>query len=228
LKQVLKYLFGFSLLFWSCDENSPKHLSDQDYFPLQVGLYHVYSVEQTEYTGLNNSTSTAYELKVKVIDSFTDSEGATTYVMHRSKRLTESDSWEFVDTWSSRINQFETVINEGVVSYVRLSFPVFESKEWDGNIMNSMPEDLYIYDHAGEPFQLDNGQNFSDCLVVNQEEYLDVLSKNDRLEVYARNVGLIYKKYIDINYCDEGDCFGQQEIKNGVEYFQVLKEYGEE
>jgi hypothetical protein len=227
LKQLAKYLLGLGAILWSCSDNEPPNRQkDQEYFPLRVGYFQIYSVEETNYINIDQSTTSLYELKTEVVDSFTN-DGLVTYVIHRSKRADEAASWEFIETWSARVNEWEVVINEGTTSFIKISFPAFENKQWNGNALNSMPEDLYLYDSKGVSVDLENGQTFSDCLVIIQEDYLDVLSKEDRQEVYARNQGLIYKKYIVLNYCDVGDCFGQQQIVNGIEYIQVLKEYGD-
>lgn len=231
MKQLAKYLLGVSAFLWSCSDGDPlKRQDDKEYFPLQVGYYQIYSVEETEYESIGQSSFSAYELKIEIVDSFTDLAGGPIYAIHRSKRADENSPWEFVDTWSARVNDLQAVMSEGNTSYVKIAFPAFSSKEWNGNALNTMQEDLYKYDETGVQFDLDNGQSFNDCLVINQESYLDVLSKEDRQEVYARNIGLIYKKYIVLHYCDgteAEDCFGQQVIVNGIESIQSLKEYGQ-
>jgi hypothetical protein len=64
--------------------------------------------------------------------------------------------------------------------------------------------------------------------LVNQNDYFKVDYKDERTEIYARHVGLIYRKAIQLTYCtDEDVCIiGSQEILQGTEYFQTLKEYG--
>jgi hypothetical protein len=228
LKQLAKYLLGFSALLLGCsDGDSLKQRNDQDYFPLQVGNFLIYSVEQTEYTGPEQSSFSQYELKTEIVDSFENLEGSLTYVIHRSKRASDAEPWEFINTWSARIGRYEAVVNEENTPFVRITFPATANKEWNGNALNTMPEDFYLLEETNGTVELENGQIFKNCLTINQEEYLDVLSKNERQEVYAFGVGLIYRKHIELQYCDDGDCFGQQEIVSGIEYNQVLKEYGQ-
>lgn len=228
MKQFANYLLGFSVLLLSCsDGDSLKQRNDQGYFPLEVGNFMIYAIEQTEYTGRDQSSFSQYELKAEIVDSFENLEGSLTYVIHRSKRANEIDPWEFIDTWSARVSKYEAIMNEENTPFVRITFPASENKKWNGNALNSLPEDLYLLEDSNFKVELESGLTFENCLVINQEEYLDVLSKNERQEVYAFGVGLIYKKYIELKYCDEGDCFGQQEIVSGLEYFQELKDYGQ-
>lgn len=218
-------LAGF-VVFMGCFENEPsKQANDQAYFPLQTGYYQVYSVVENIYTEVNSPEFLTYELKTEVVDSFPNLGGGFTFVIHRSTRPTENDAWEFLDTWSARVNEFQAVLTEGNISFIQMTFPVFKNREWNGNELNILEEDLYRIERAGGSYQLDTELAFNDVLVINQQDELNELLRDQREEVYALNVGLVYKKSVVLNYCDEGSCFGQQEIKDGVEYYQVLKEY---
>jgi hypothetical protein len=39
--------------------------------------------------------------------------------------------------------------------------------------------------------------------------------------------GLIYKEVLQLNYCTDDHCLGQQIINDGIEIKMVIKEYGE-
>jgi hypothetical protein len=228
LKQLSKYLLPITLFLVGCGEHEPVKQSDpKEYFPLAVGNFYIYAVERTTHSEVVPKVVTdSYELKTEIIDSFDNQDNGITYVIHRSRRQSENDAWEFVDTWSARSTPYQAVVSEGNTAYIRLTFPVYKNKLWNGNALNVMPDDYYTIEASGTAFTAGD-HFFSDCVVVNQEKYLDALLKDDRTEVYARHVGLIYKKSIVLNYCDTEGCLGQQVIKNGVEYYQVLKAYGQ-
>jgi len=214
------------------EEETPKG-SDGEYFPLQAGFYQVYSVEKTVYSEVNPTQTFLYELKTEVVDSFANQEGGLTFVIHISTRATESEPWQFQEVWSARTNQYQAVMTEGNISYVRISFPAIKSKEWNGNALNSLGEDDYQFDGVGVSYELDNELEFSDALIINQHDELTLLIRDRREEVYARNVGLIYKSTSDLVYCNdgqtpaEGGCVGLYIIKSGTEMLQMLKEYGQ-
>jgi len=220
-------LIGLTVLSGCNDEGFVNNGKGEAYFPLRTGFYQVYDVEETIYTELNPPASFVYELKTEVVDSFANQEGGFTYVIHRSTRPTENDPWEFQEVWSARVNDLQAVLTEGNVSFVRIAFPVSRNKEWNANALNSLEEDSYIVESIGGSYQLDTDLEFSDALVINQEDEANELIRDQREEVYARNAGLIYKKSIVLNYCDEVPCFGQEIINDGVEYVQVMKAYGQ-
>jgi hypothetical protein len=39
-------------------------------------------------------------------------------------------------------------------------------------------------------------------------------------------VGLIYKEVVQVKYCTDIGCYGQQKVEQGVILIQSLKEYG--
>jgi hypothetical protein len=211
-----------------CDDGEPVlQTTGVEYFPLRTGFYQIYTVDQTTYSEINPAEEISYELKVEMIDSFPNAEDGFTYVMHRSTRASEADPWQYQETWSARVNVQHIVLTEGNLAYIRIALPVVTNKEWNGNALNTLEEDFYNIESVGDSYQVSEELDFSDVLVVNQHHETNELIKDEREEVYAKHVGLIFKKSIVLNYCDEVPCFGQQIINDGVEYVQVLKEYGQ-
>lgn len=218
------------MIFQGCSDEDPDKGSDVEYFPLQTGFYQVYDVVEKVYENQPVADVFVYELKTEVVDSFANQGGGYTFVIHRSRRSTPNDPWQFQEAWSARTNPSQAVVTEGNVAYVRLAFPALKNKEWNGNTLNTFEADSYLLESVGKPYELGNGVSFEDALVINQQDELNALRRDQREEVYARNAGLIYKRSIVLNYCDDGDdggCFGQQIIKDGIDYIQVLKEYGQ-
>jgi hypothetical protein len=215
------------MLMWGCGGDEPVRQPDYlIYFPLQTGFYQIYDVIENNYSEINDDEFLTYELKMEVIDSFPNLGGGFTYVIHRSKRATVNDPWQFYDTWSAQSDEQQAIMSEGNTPYIRLSFPLTKDRKWNANALNSQGEDLYEVQSI-ESYELDNNVEFKKSVVVEQEDELNLLLRDQRMEVYAPNVGLIYRKRVVINYCDEGPCVGQQVIKDGTEYFQTLKSYGQ-
>lgn len=228
MKHFVRYLLiGLAVLSGCSDEEPENKGKGEVYFPLRTGFYQVYDVEETIYTELDPPESFVYELKNEVVDSFPNQEGDFTYVIHRSTRPTGSDPWEFQEVWSARTNDLQAVLTEGNISFVQIMFPVAKNKAWNANALNSLGDDSYMIESVGNSYELDTDLEFTDVLIINQEDETNQLIRDQREEVYARNVGLIYKISIVLNYCDEVPCFGQGIINDGVEYVQVLKEYGQ-
>lgn len=225
MKHFAKYLLVVLIGFLSCSDEE-RARPDTEYFPLEIGLYRIYSVEENIYSELNPPVLNEYELKTEIVDSFENQEGGITFVIHRSTRDSENDPWDFQETWSARMNSYQAIENEGNVSFVRIVFPASKNKVWDGNILNTLEEDDYVIELSGSKSTLETGVELNDVVLINQEERLNALVRDEREEIYARGIGLAYKKSVVLNYCDDSGCFGQEIIKDGIEYWQVLKEYG--
>jgi hypothetical protein len=68
---------------------------------------------------------------------------------------------------------------------------------------------------------------FDNTFTVEQEQNEDFFVFNDeRREVYARDIGLVYKKVVQLGYCTDDHCLGQQKIDHGFEMKLVIKQYG--
>ncbi len=230
------FLVSF-LLITSCSENEDT-LPDLglDYFPLQVDNYAIYQVVETSILQ-SVETEISYELNVTVTDSTINEKGEVTYILVRKKRLSPSDNWENVDTWSTKMINNRIIQNEANVSFVKLIFPPSLNVTWDGNQFNNLPGNAelfydgddtpYIISELDKPISLATGFETDQSLTVIQNDLNDIYTGIDeRKEIYARKVGLIYKEVVQKKYCTDIGCYGQQKVEQGVILIQSLKEYG--
>lgn len=187
----------------------------------------IYNVEETRYSEVAPVQKSNYQLRVSVIDSFPNDEGTFTYVWARSKRSSTSAQWQNIDTWSARPSATEIVINEQNISFVKLSFPVKDGSQWNGNKFNTLGEDDYAIISHNEPAVF-GGISFDKTTTVLEEDNDDhIVFLDQRKSVYARGVGLIYRALTQLNYCTLDNCLGQQKINNGLVYKQEISEYGD-
>jgi len=212
---------------------------DADFFPLSVGSFFIYDVLETNYSPLAGQEDLSYQLKLVVTDSFRNTAGGITHVIQRSTKSSTASSFEYLDTWSVRVEASQVVVNEGNISFVKLSFPLVAGKEWNGNAFNTLggeetcgqgstPCDLYSIEREGTPFELNN-ETLTETIEVLQNNNVDLIVKQDvRKEIYARHIGLVYKESTILNYCTVGACIGKQEIESGFLLKQTLVSYGKE
>jgi hypothetical protein len=230
VKHFFKYLiFCVGISVFSCDTSDENKVADsgQAYFPLQKGLFRIYDVTEVRYT-LGVPETFHYQLKTVVSDSFPNAEGSYTYVIRRSKRNEGENQFVTLDTWSGRVDRREAILNEENISFLKLKLPIKKTEEWDGNLYNSRGEDLYTVDEVKTSYTI-NGETFSDCVVINQNDNQDfVVSLDQRKEIYARNVGLVSKEVKLLNYCSVGACLGQQQVESGVIYTESIVAHGME
>jgi hypothetical protein len=213
--------------FAGCDqEDSLKLDSGAAYFPLKKGVYQVYGVNEVHYSATAQPEEFVYELRSEVIDSFPSTAGDYTYVIERSTRLSAAQPWQVAETWSARKDKSQVVVSEGNTSFVKISFPVRAETRWNGNALNTLGEDVYEVKRPAQPWEL-GGLTFGKTVTIEQESNADKIVYNDqRVEVYASNVGLIYKEITQLNYCTDDHCLGQQRIDEGFEMKMAIKEYG--
>lgn len=228
----MKHFLVFLLLgvgFGGCKDSQPlPREMGTAYFPLKKGLYHIYAVEEVRYTRGSAPRSLRYEIKTEVADSFPSDTGELTYVIYRSRREDDSQPWEPLDTWSARRNDMRVIVSEGNTPFVRLTFPVDQGSRWNGNQFNTLGEDEYELTVAGQPREV-NGMTFEKTITVDEERNEDEIVFHDvRSEIYALGVGLVYREIVQLHYCTDDACIGQQVIDDGVELTMEVKEYGDQ
>lgn len=235
-------LIGFCLWLSGCGPDGEKPQSDAAFFPLQVGDFKIYHVNETQITAYNIETDFEYELKTMVTDSFQNANGGYSYIMNRLKRDNDTQPWQALDTWTIRADTKEVVVTEGSTPFVRLTFPIKNNRTWNGNAYNDIetgkfcttngtPQecDPYTLDHVGQTHITTDGTQFDDTIEVIQSNDPDLIIKYDvRSEIYARGIGLIVKESTIYNYCTQSSCSGQQSIESGIRLKQELIQYGRE
>lgn len=225
MKHFVKYLAFFTLLSGCHTEEGPVPDTGSGYFPLKKGHYQVYTVQETRHSD-GQAETVNFEAMTAVADSFLSVAGQYTYVIHRSHRSGENDAWALVDTWSARKAHSEVILSEGNIPFVKIKFPVLENTRWNGNAFNTLGADEYEIHEVRQAREF-SGMIFDETITVEQEHNDDfIVYRDERTEVYALGVGLVYKETLQLNYCTADDCLGQQKINEGIELKMVIKEYG--
>jgi hypothetical protein len=205
------------------------------YFPLKTGKSWIYQVEETTITQSIESVAN-YDLRVTVTDSTKNSSGGYTYILHREKKASNTSPWQPLDTWSASLLINQMTQNESNTVFVKLIFPPASGLKWNGNQYNNLPDNGNVFNGKdSETYQvtdfdksiaLETGLEYPKTLTVIQNNFTDdIVGRDERSEVYARDVGLIYKEVIQLQYCTTPSCLGQQKVDNGVIYRQTLKAY---
>jgi len=227
LTRFIKYFIGLLfLVLVGCSSPDPVGIpDDKEYLPLKKGNYQVYHVEGIQYSEVFPIDTFSYQLMTQVVDSFPNAENNFTYVIYRSFSYDSGNTWEYEDSWSVRLNEQYAVVGEESVSFVKFILPVKEGGIWNGNLFNTIEPDEYVLETARESIGIEN-QDFSDCIRIRQNDDDDFVKTDQREEIYARGVGLIFVEKRILNYCTEEDCFGQKIIKDGIIYKQSILSYG--
>ena len=221
-----KYLAGSLVFAAACgeDEFVPADRGT-DYFPIRVGSTWIYNVSETIYSEVAAPAEASYKLRLLVSDSIANSAGSYTYIVSRARQTSGQSIWTAIDTWSVRKDDREVIVTEGNTSFKKLMFPVGNGLTWNGNEYNTLGEDEYVmneFTNEGDP----GGMTFENTIRVEQEFNEDfIVYLDEREELYTKNVGLVRQSITQLNYCTTENCIGQQKIKSGKKYLQVLFSY---
>ena len=217
-----------SLMLWGCSDplDADEALVGFNYFPLELGTYRTYQVDKIRYSLLAPTDTARYQLKELVADTFHTSREVN-YILHRFSRKSEQDQWQLDSVWSARRTENHAVLVENNIPFVKMVFPVRLNKVWDGNLFNSRPVDEYEITEIGGSTDTPAGR-FDEVLTVFENNDPDTLIFQDiRQSIYARNVGLIYRKSSILKFCNtDPDCLGN--LESGIKFEQVLMDYGNE
>jgi hypothetical protein len=226
VKHLNKYLAGLIILASACgkDDFVPADRGS-DYFPIRVGSTWIYNVSETIYSEVNPPSESTYQLRLVVSDSLANSAGSYTYIVNRATQQIGGSIWSALDTWSVRKDDREVIVSEGNVSFKKLMFPTRNGLTWNGNEYNNLDEDLYTLSEYDGDVSL-GGMTFENTIRVEQESNEDfIVFLDEREELYSKNIGLVRQSINQLNYCSTENCIGQQKIKSGRTYLQVLVSY---
>ncbi|MCS6833441.1 MAG: hypothetical protein NZ521_07685 [Flammeovirgaceae bacterium] len=240
MKSSQKYLYEWifycllaNLFFSSCNIGTIEPMENAKtsaYYPLVKGKYIIYEVLYITYKGdLGPNDTVKYLLKEKINADFIDATGTTTFLLDRFKRTASQKTWEIDSVWAVRIDRNRIVKQEHNLPLIKLVFPERENLSWNGNALNNLPTVIYTMKNVGKPFVVKT-KNFPKTVVVEQKNEKNLLRKNIEREVYAKDIGLIYKYVELINYVSETGSpnYGKDVIVSGFLLEQKILESGVE
>lgn len=216
------------VLAQSCNNDNTEPVNTYDYYPLTVGHYMIYDVNEAVYSsGQANPVIKVYQEKDEISSVTVDTDGSSTYIVSRSSRNTASDYW--VKTKEYSINQFpdKLIFNIDNQSLVPLIFPIDSKITWNGNMYNTLDAQDYHYEDINQPFKL-NALSFDKTLtLVERRDTTSVIDYDLGLKRFAIGVGLIYDEQTSYEYCQATvDCIGKAIIDSGSKKTRKIIEYG--
>ncbi len=191
-----------------------------EYFPVELGSWLEYEVVDVIHTSFGSDTLNYFLKEIKASE-FIDNEGEVSQRIERFWKFDVADEYVVKDVWYSKTTKTTAENVEENNRYTKLIFPVKFGAYWDGNAFNVFNEWEYEYDSIHEPYMI-NGLSFDSTLKVHQRDFHTAVEYENAHEIYAKHVGLIYKKYIDLNI----NLFNILDINDGVELEMKLIDFG--
>ncbi|GAA5041270.1 hypothetical protein GCM10011506_42830 [Marivirga lumbricoides] len=212
------YLFLFSILLAvlsACESATVEPNSNRlgfQFFPLSLSQSNIFEVEEINYRNDGTVDTFYYQLEDVWVDSLA-SDNQIRLQGYRYK-VSRDGSREILST----IEKFRTphiaVEKLGNEQEVKLSFPVRESLQWNA-APAEQEADTYTLFKVFQPYTLEDSVFDRTVQVIQEDNGDSVIAYDQRIEVYAEDVGLIYKISSQLEFCNETECLGLKQIDFG-------------
>ncbi len=179
----------------------------QEYFPLEIGKYMVYTVDSVFYKEDSEPDTIQLMVREEVTDSLRDNEGELFYRIERSERANPNEPWEISQILAVKRTDTQAERIENNQRFITLTFPFRRNQTWDGIGFNS--DSLLVtvkgevieiykdwesqYDEIFVP-QTVNTFLFDSTVSVFHANSNNFIERRFNREVYAKGVGLIIKE----------------------------------
>ena len=215
-------------IFYGCSET--EEFNEQSlgkaYFPMEVGDFWIYNVTSVKYLQDTVSDSSTFQLRERVDTLYNNLAGEPTFKLIRSRRTTANDPWldDSVIIVTVANNRVRRMADN--TELVKLVFPAKNGKNWDPNEYNTLDPGNAFYQNVGQPFSA-GGKEYGNTATVSVNDFVSAINKDVRKEVYAEGIGMVYKDYEVIDYCNINDCnFDFNFILRGSHRTEVLESSG--
>ncbi len=224
----MRYLLLFSLLWLLSCQREP--VADTgpgyDYAPIETGRYCVYDVSEQQYALNATPVQRAYQIKEIIGTPYTDAAGQTTYRLLRYRRPSPATDWQLDSIWAVQRTNTELRRTENGQPFVLVLFPVRDRLQWNGNRYNALGEETYELRNVGQPYRVSD-TTFDQTLTVLGQNDSTLVSQTRRLTVFARQVGIVYRERVQLQYCSSTPtCVGTNQIDYGFRQVYRLRQYG--
>ena len=224
MKKLLYILLILTLL-WSCKKDEIKEEAVYtNYYPENLGKSLIYDVVEINIDAdVNVYDTLKYQLKELFDSVYTDEAGNKNIRIERRYKLETDSTWNILNIWYVSITANSIEKTEDNYRYKRLSLPLKINSKWDGNIFNTISEQIYEVTKIDESETIAS-TSFSKVCVVLQNDYENLIEKFYSTEKYAENIGLVYRENINIQEMTPLPGIPYYErIKIGTIYTQTFK-----
>jgi hypothetical protein len=195
------------------------------FFQIEQGHYIAYDVDSIVFdipSGIQDTFH--YQVKEYIDSMFTDLEGRPTARIERSYRNTNVDPWVLKKIWVANRTQTTAEKVEENVRFIKMVFPVNAEVEWNGNVQNTFSTWNYHYEDIDAMMNV-GSLTFPRTVTVNQRNVSNLIQREFAEEIYAYDVGMVYKQLDTLKYTLSG---GIQTLRTGIKFKMTAFEYGEE
>jgi hypothetical protein len=219
-KQFLFLVIFTTVLFSACKKSTDvlETATVNEYSPLVVGKYISYNLDSTVFINFGaKDTVISYQVKHQIDAQITDNLGRPAYRITRYIRKTAANAWVPDNTFMTVPTEFAIEFIENNMRFLKLKGPIRNGYTWKGNIyidtksINSTVKYLddwdYTYDSVNVKqtigaFTLDSTLKVAqrDEVIGNPTDVNSYHEINFGAEKYAKGIGLVYRKFLHVEY----------------------------
>jgi len=188
----------------------------------------VYDVSEQQYALNAPPVQRTYQVKEVIGAPYTDATGQSAYRLMRYRRAALAAGWQLDSIWTIQRTDNQLIRTENGLAFVSLLFPVSERLTWNGNRYNALGEEPYELRNVGQPYRVSD-TTYDQTLTVMGRNDSTLISHDKRLTVFARQVGIVYRERIQLQFCSSTPaCVGTNQIDYGIRQIYRLRQYGTE
>ena len=221
MKRIILFAIVFTVLaLGACKKQTEGFISApiEEYAPLVPGKYITYKLDTFKYLPFSlQDTTISYQVKHVVDALINDNLGRPSYRIIRYIRKTSQNPWAPDNTFMAVNTGASYEFVENNQRFLKLKLPIRDGYSWKGNSyidtysLNSTVRYLddwdYIYEGLNAPLTL-GGIQLDSTLKVNQRDEIignpgdpaSYSEKNVGSEIYAKGIGLVYRKFLHTEY----------------------------
>ncbi len=212
------------------------------FYPLQPGRFVVYTVTQTRYRPNQEPVLTTFQRKERVGTAFTDAAGLPAFRIERFRRAGEALPWLADSVGSAQWANGQLRRSQNGLTAIALMLPVYDQSRWNpalyagagsmvsgnsGANAGANEGRFYEIQNSYQPVLVGN-MRFGPSLRVQQRADSTGLGLDKRHEIYALDVGVVYREMVQVQFCYAPGCIGQARIETGTRQEEHVLSYGME
>jgi hypothetical protein len=192
-------VLSFLSLIYSCkDKITPPVEVGYEYFPVEIGHWIEYEVDSIVYDDFTGTIDTSHYFIKEVFESeFVDNQNRPTVRIERYFKAIDTLDYYLKDVWFANLTNTTAEKVEENYRITKLAFSVNSLQSWDKNAFNVLEEITYEYDNIYESKAI-NTFNFDSTITAQHYEQSTLISEDYEYEIYAKNVGMINKKFVHL------------------------------
>ncbi|SEJ31862.1 hypothetical protein SAMN05216327_108246 [Dyadobacter sp. SG02] len=215
-----------SIAFSACDDDNTDPVDPYNYYPLEIGHYVVYDVNQEVYSaGQSAPVITKWQEKDEVDKIVSDSAGIVTYIVARSTRNSAADYWQKAKEYAVHKYPDKILTNIDNQLFQSLIFPIDSRTTWNGNAYNNLDKQDYYYEPGIKSTKIGE-HSFDKVLTVVERKDTSIINKYVTIKEYGLGVGLLSEDQTTFEFCQKDDCIGLGQIESGSHKTRKIIEFG--